>query len=684
MSYGQTPTFCEDMAGSSCSSCPTFTVTDNPDLGVSCQETIDVILILDESNSIGTANAQNQVRDGVLAFLQELECSPVNVAIIEFGSVANYVVSTYTPTANVRTGMTNYFAGTAYNGQTYNPSQGNLGGTNWQAALLRANALPAADLLLMFTDGQPTTYTPDHTLPGSSYDFCGDGASTQPAETYNAAVLANVIKGKGTHMFVLGVGNAIAGSIPSISGNDVYNSSINSIATSDYEIDANINNIAACFRNLAKSLCPIIVDIDGSSICEDASNGTIDVSLATLATGPFTVTVRQGTTTVQSFITPSKDFTISNLVAGNYNVRVQANGTCYTDGNANTTVSTIVTEPIITNITICSDESYEWPANDITYLGTGGSTSVTIVGQGCDADQILNLTVTQEPTPIITNETICSDESFVWTENGLTYNGADGAVSVTLEGEDCAADRVLNLIVNPEPEVVTTTANICSDEEYTWSVNGVTYTTAQDITIEGEDCAADQRLVLTINPEPEVVTTTASICSDEEYTWSVNGVTYTTAKDITMEGEDCVSDQRLVLTINAEPEVVTTNASICSDEEYTWSVNGVTYSTAQDITIEGEDCAADQRLVLTINEEPAPVVTEVNICSDEEYTWSVNGVTYTTAQDITIEGEDCAADQRLVLTINPEPEVVTTTANICSDEEYTWSVNGVTYTTAQN
>ncbi|MGJ8593908.1 MAG: T9SS type A sorting domain-containing protein, partial [Aquaticitalea sp.] len=334
--------------------------------------------------------------------------------------------------------------------------------------------------------------------------------------------------------------------------------------------------------------------------------------------------------------------------------------------------------PVVTEVNICSDEEYTWSVNGVTYTT---AQDITIEGEDCAADQRLVLTINEEPAPVVTEVNICSDEEYTWSVNGVTYTTAQ---DINIEGEDCAADQRLVLTINPEPEVVTTTANICSDEEYTWSVNGVTYTTAQDITIEGEDCAADQRLVLTINEEPAPIVTEANICSDEEYTWSVNGVTYTTAQDITIEGEDCAADQRLVLTINEEPAPVVTEANICSDEEYTWSVNGVTYTTAQDITIEGEDCAADQRLVLTINEEPAPIVTEVNICSDEEYTWSVNGVTYTTAQDITIEGEDCAADQRLVLTINPEPEVVTTTANICSDEEYTWSVNGVTYTTAQD
>ncbi|WP_197276073.1 hypothetical protein, partial [Mangrovimonas sp. TPBH4] len=310
---------------------------------------------------------------------------------------------------------------------------------------------------------------------------------------------------------------------------------------------------------------------------------------------------------------------------------------------------------------------------EITYSYTAAN--------GCSNSCDFMIEVTQEPAPIETIVNICSDEEYLWSVNGETYTTAQ---DITIEGEDCAADQRLVLTVTPEPAPVVTEVNICSDEEYLWSVNGETYTTAQDITIEGEDCAADQRLVLTVTPEPAPVVTEVNICSDEEYLWSVNGESYTTAQDITIEGEDCAADQRLVLAVTPEPAPVVTEVNICSDEEYLWSVNGESYTTAQDITIEGEDCGADQRLVLTVTPEPAPVVTEVNICSDEEYLWSVNGESYTTAQDITIEGEDCAADQRLVLAVTPEPAPVVTEVNICSDEEYLWSVNGESYTTAQD
>ncbi|MCD2260800.1 T9SS type A sorting domain-containing protein, partial [Psychroserpens luteolus] len=109
--------------------------------------------------------------------------------------------------------------------------------------------------------------------------------------------------------------------------------------------------------------------------------------------------------------------------------------------------------PVVTDVTICSDESYTWAENGITYDGSGGSTSVTIEGVNCAADQTLNLTVTPEPAPVVTDVTICSDESYTWTENGITYDGSGGSTSVTIEGVNCAADQILNLTVTPATDV---------------------------------------------------------------------------------------------------------------------------------------------------------------------------------------------------------------------------------------
>ena len=70
----------------------------------------------------------------------------------------------------------------------------------------------------------------------------------------------------------------------------------------------------------------------------------------------------------------------------------------------------------ITNVTICSGETYNWTANGVDY--TTDQNGLTIINDGCTADQVLNLTITNQPAqPIIScyetasfNALICSWE----------------------------------------------------------------------------------------------------------------------------------------------------------------------------------------------------------------------------------------------------------------------------------
>ena len=167
----------------------------------------------------------------------------------------------------------------------------------------------------------------------------------------------------------------------------------------------------------------------------------------------------------------------------------------------------------------------------------------------CIADQVLNLTVTPKPADAVTEVTICSDETYTWAVNGQTYNTTQSGLRV--EGEGCIADQVLNLTVTPKPADTVTDVTICSDETYTWAVNGQTYNTTQSgLRVEGEGSIADQVLNLTVTPKPSDAVTSITICSDETYIWPVNGQTYnTTQSGLRVEGEGCTADQVLNLTV---------------------------------------------------------------------------------------------------------------------------------------
>ncbi|MFM9051412.1 MAG: lamin tail domain-containing protein, partial [Bacteroidota bacterium] len=113
----------------------------------------------------------------------------------------------------------------------------------------------------------------------------------------------------------------------------------------------------------------------------------------------------------------------------------------------------------------------------------------------------------------------------------------------------------------------------------------------------------------------------------------------------------------------------TFNNTTCS-----WDVSGTQPSAPtglacyQTATFNTSTCQWD------ISGTPAPVI--VNTASScASYTWSENGVTYTTSGTYTYSAN--CQDYQLDLTIIPNNNI-TTTATACGS--YTWSENGVTYT----
>lgn len=331
VSHIQAQIFCGDLEGTSCDNCPKYSVGVNPDLMVDCGSGIQMILLIDESNSIWNSGVEQDVADGVNAFLQSLACSSVDIAIIEFGSVANFVVQNYTPVGDVVSGMEDYFNGIPFNSQIYSPNPGGLGGTNWQAALLQANTFLSADMVLLLTDGVPTTYTPFSDFPQSSYDYCGNGTTTQAAEIYNSVQLANAIKLQGTHMFVMGVGPVNTDFIADISGTDEFGEE-HSIITADYFFEESFDSFIDSFAEVAQSLCPLVDSVEGSTICEGNTDGTISININIQATGPFSISINNN----PSIVTSEYEIIIENLTVGTYNLLIESTGNCF--GTSNQTV----------------------------------------------------------------------------------------------------------------------------------------------------------------------------------------------------------------------------------------------------------------------------------------------------------------------------------------------------------
>ncbi|MFM9050880.1 MAG: lamin tail domain-containing protein, partial [Bacteroidota bacterium] len=111
------------------------------------------------------------------------------------------------------------------------------------------------------------------------------------------------------------------------------------------------------------------------------------------------------------------------------------------------------------------------------------------------------------------NNTTCS-----WDVSGTQPSAPTGLAcyqTATFNTSTCQ----WNISGTPAPAIVTTASSCAS---YTWSENGVTYTTSGTYTYSAN--CQDYQLNLTIIPNNDI-TTTATACGS--YTWSENGVTYT-------------------------------------------------------------------------------------------------------------------------------------------------------------
>ena len=395
------------------------------------------------------------------------------------------------------------------------------------------------------------------------------------------------------------------------------------------------------------------------------------------------------------------------------------------EGNCNVTTGKISSNPkpddIVTNQTICLGDTFTWTANNTDY--TTAQNALRISNGNCTADQVLNLTVTPKPDDIVTNETICLGDTFTWTANNTDYTTAQN--NLRISNDNCNADQVLNLTVTPKPAKVTTSKTICSGEIYKWPENDVTYTIAGTYTKENDGCTADEELILSITEKPadiikyislcpgqiypglkriihdgctadevfvivnlpklETIVKTETICSGTSYEWSATGMSYTNSGTYIKTNDGCTADEELQLTVTPKPAKVTTSKTICSGEAYKWPENDVTYTTAGTYTKANDGCTADQVLILTVNSKKADIVTDMTICSGESYMWPVNNTTYTTTQKgLRIADVSCdIGDNVLNLTVNEKATDVITNIEICPGERYYWEADGKYYNTEQ-
>ena len=205
---------------------------DNPELSKSCG--LDIVLVMDESGSIGSTEF-GQIQDALITFVNAfLPATPTEFALVDFAS-----------TAVIRVDFTND-AAAVINGINEDKDT-NIGtATNWEDALIKTNDVfqpnlnrtDKPDLVVFASDGNPTDPVPNAL----------DLAITQ----------ANNLKQQGIRILTIGIGDALTtDNLEAISGPGA-------VITSDF------GQLAADMAALAAELCGgtitvrKIIDQDGN------------------------------------------------------------------------------------------------------------------------------------------------------------------------------------------------------------------------------------------------------------------------------------------------------------------------------------------------------------------------------------------------------------------------------------
>lgn len=329
-----------------------------------------------------------------------------------------------------------------------------------------------------------------------------------------------------------------------------------------------------------------------------------------------------------------------------------------------------------TTETLTACDSYFWSATGVTYTTSGMYTTTLTTAQGCDSVVTLDLTVLSGSS---STQSVTACESYTWSVDGNVYTTSGLFTTVITNSVGCDSTITLDLtILNGS----SSTQSILACNNYLWSVTGLTYSNSGVYTAvvpNAVGCDSTITLDLTIGNS---FSSTELVSACESYTWSVNGMTYTTSGFYTetlLTSSGCDSILNLDLTVNSN-STATVNLSTC--DLYTWPLNGNSYASSGTYfaTIPNAvGCDSVVTLNLTITNSSNALET-VTAC--DSYTWPVNGVTYNVSgsyQAILTNSSGCDSLVTLDLTVGYS-QVSNEIVTAC--DSYTWAVNGQTYTTS--
>ena len=361
---------------------------------------------------------------------------------------------------------------------------------------------------------------------------------------------------------------------------------------------------------------------------------------------------------------------------------------CPSVDTLNLTINT-ATHNVYTEVA-CNTYTWDNNGNSNTYTVSGTYKSEYNNASGCPSVDTLKLTIGNGHA--YHRDTVVYCGPYTWTVNDQTIGTYSESVqtSTTVVNPATGCDSTIFLYLTINPQNVTE-VSICNNGEYVWTVNNTTYTEAGTYDVSETDnngnCISNERLVLTVNPVKETALTD-QICLGKDYI--ANGFNiaadslptagvYTFVANLTSY-QNCDSVVTLTLTVG---DVINNPVEATSCDSYAWNAgDGQTYNLTASGTYNSEaytnaqGCTTVDVLTLTINVNAGTVYNQT-IC--DAYMW--NGTQYTESGDYTYaytDGNGCASVDTLHLTVNNS---VINNIVVTACDSYTWeNGNGEIYT----
>ena len=315
------------------------------------------------------------------------------------------------------------------------------------------------------------------------------------------------------------------------------------------------------------------------------------------------------------------------------------------------------------------------PNHSYASAGTYSVKLITSSASNCIDSITKNITVRNNSTSS-TSHTAC--DSYLW--NGTTYTTSGDKVYHTTNALGCDSAATLHLTINHSNTGIDV-KTACGS--YTW-IDGVTYTSSNNIATHTLTNAAGCDSVVTLNLTINHSNTGIDVkTACDSYTW-IDGVTYTSSNNIATHtltnAAGCDSVVTLNLTINHSNTGIDVKTAC---DSYTW-IDGVTYTSSNNIATHTLTNAAGCDSVVTLNLTINHSNTGIDVkTACDSYTW-IDGVTYTssnnTATHTLTNGAGCDSVVTLNLTINHSNTGIDV-KTAC--DSYTW-IDGVTYTSSNN